>query len=103
MGKDWGYRAVIVGCPMPRRFASHRLLTTLPVALAMAALLVPRLAFSAAAPSPALTFEKDIRAIFKTNCFQCHGEDGVRKAGLDVRLKRFLEKGMGLWYMQLKI
>ena len=41
----------------------------------------------------ALTFEKDIRPILKTHCFQCHGEDGVTKAGLDVRLRRSLEKG----------
>jgi hypothetical protein len=40
-----------------------------------------------------LTFEKDIRPILKTNCFQCHGEDGVTKAGLDVRLARFILKG----------
>jgi hypothetical protein len=40
-----------------------------------------------------LTFEKDIRPILKAHCFQCHGEDGEMKGGLDVRLKRFIEKG----------
>ncbi|MDZ4289130.1 MAG: PSD1 and planctomycete cytochrome C domain-containing protein, partial [Prosthecobacter sp.] len=40
-----------------------------------------------------LTFEKDIRPILKTHCFQCHGEDGHTKGDLDVRLKRFLDKG----------
>jgi len=41
-----------------------------------------------------LLFERDIRPIFKTHCFHCHGEEkGDVKAGLDVRLKRFLEKG----------
>jgi hypothetical protein len=40
-----------------------------------------------------LTFEKDIRPILKTNCFQCHGEDGETKGGLDVRLRRSLAKG----------
>ena len=43
--------------------------------------------------APALTFEKDIRPIFKTHCFQCHGEEGKTKGGLDVRLKRLLMKG----------
>ncbi|MDF1816514.1 MAG: PSD1 and planctomycete cytochrome C domain-containing protein [Verrucomicrobiales bacterium] len=40
-----------------------------------------------------LTFERDIRPILKTHCFHCHGEAGETKAGLDVRLRRFLEKG----------
>lgn len=40
-----------------------------------------------------LTFEKDIRPILKANCFQCHGEDGETKGGLDVRLRRFIVKG----------
>src|SRR4051794_10843654 len=40
-----------------------------------------------------LTFEKDIRPILKTNCFQCHGEDGEKKGDLDVRLARFILKG----------
>lgn len=49
---------------------------------------------SATAPEPsALTFEKDIRPILKTHCFQCHGEAGETESGLDVRLRRFLEKG----------
>lgn len=38
-------------------------------------------------------FEKDVRPILKAHCFHCHGEDGERKAGLDVRLTRFLLKG----------
>jgi mono/diheme cytochrome c family protein len=47
----------------------------------------------AASSAPALTFEKDIRPILKTNCFQCHGEDKELKGKLDVRLRRFLMKG----------
>lgn len=49
-------------------------------------------ASSAAGGSP-LVFEKDIRPIFKTHCFHCHGERGVREGGLDVRLRRFLAAG----------
>lgn len=40
-----------------------------------------------------LTFEKDVRPILKAHCFHCHGEDGEKKGGLDVRLARFLVKG----------
>ncbi|MDB6006051.1 MAG: Planctomycete cytochrome, partial [Prosthecobacter sp.] len=38
-------------------------------------------------------FEKDVRPILKTHCFQCHGEEGEMKGGLDVRLARFILKG----------
>lgn len=47
-------------------------------------------AWAAAAP---VMFEKDVRPILKTHCFQCHGEDGETKGGLDVRLARFILKG----------
>lgn len=40
-----------------------------------------------------LRFEKDVRPILKAHCFHCHGEDGEKKAGLDLRLVRFLLKG----------
>lgn len=49
-----------------------------------------------AAPSASVSapvFEKDVRPILKAHCFHCHGEDGEKKAGLDVRLARFLLKG----------
>jgi Protein of unknown function (DUF1553)/Protein of unknown function (DUF1549)/Planctomycete cytochrome C len=39
------------------------------------------------------TFEEQVRPIFKAYCFECHGEGEKLKGGLDVRLKRFLEKG----------
>ncbi|MFO1485859.1 MAG: PSD1 and planctomycete cytochrome C domain-containing protein [Verrucomicrobiaceae bacterium] len=57
-------------------------------------LLLP-LTFAAALPAAAasLTFEKDVRPILKAHCFQCHGEEGEMKGGLDVRLARFLVKG----------
>ncbi|WP_206291677.1 DUF1549 domain-containing protein [Humisphaera borealis] len=38
-------------------------------------------------------FERDIRPIFKTHCFHCHGEDGQLKAGLDLRLQRLALQG----------
>ncbi|WP_395746015.1 PSD1 and planctomycete cytochrome C domain-containing protein [Prosthecobacter sp.] len=53
------------------------------------------IALSAAFPLHAaeLSFERDVRPILKAHCFQCHGEEGEVKGDLDVRLKRFLEKG----------
>ncbi len=43
--------------------------------------------------APAVSFEKDIRPILKAACFHCHGEEGVKEGGLDVRLSRFLLEG----------
>ena len=47
----------------------------------------------AAGPQPQLTFEKHIRPIFKTYCLDCHGGEGERKGGLDLRLRRFIITG----------
>ena len=33
-----------------------------------------------------LTFERDVRPIFKAQCFHCHGEDDELHGGLDLRL-----------------
>ncbi|MCA9068638.1 MAG: DUF1549 domain-containing protein, partial [Planctomycetaceae bacterium] len=49
-----------------------------------------QLAISMAEP---LTFEKDIRPIFREHCFDCHGATEELKGGLDLRLVRFMEKG----------
>ena len=38
-------------------------------------------------------YERDVRPIFKAHCFHCHGESGVRKGGLDLRLRRLVAKG----------
>ncbi|MDA1015786.1 MAG: DUF1553 domain-containing protein [Planctomycetota bacterium] len=40
-----------------------------------------------------VTFEVDVRPIFKTHCFQCHGEAGEKKGGLDLRLRRLVVAG----------
>ena len=39
------------------------------------------------------TFEKHVRPILKTHCFLCHGEAGVTKGKLDLRLRRWLVRG----------
>jgi cytochrome c553 len=38
-----------------------------------------------------LTFEKDVRPILKTHCTHCHGEEEKPKAGVDLRLRRFMD------------
>ena len=38
-------------------------------------------------------FESQVRPIFKTHCFQCHGEDVKQEAKLDLRLARLIAKG----------
>jgi hypothetical protein len=39
-----------------------------------------------------LTFEHDVRPILKAHCFLCHGEGEQLKGGVDLRLRRFMEK-----------
>jgi mono/diheme cytochrome c family protein len=46
-----------------------------------------------AADAPAPTFESTVRPILKAHCFQCHGVEGEREGGLDLRLKRLMAKG----------
>ncbi len=47
---------------------------------------------SAARAEEPLSFEKDARPIFKAYCLECHGGEAT-KGDLDLRLKRFAEKG----------
>lgn len=47
----------------------------------------------AADPARTLTYERDIRPIFRAHCFDCHGATDELKGGLDLRLVRFLKKG----------
>lgn len=54
---------------------------------------VPALADEAVNPSASVTYEQDVRPILKAHCFQCHGEEGTPKAGLDVRLRRLIAAG----------
>jgi len=61
--------------------------------LALSTVLLGLLPTLASAAAPALTFERDIRGIFKAHCFECHGETGELKGKLDLRLKRFLVAG----------
>lgn len=40
-----------------------------------------------------LTYERDVRPIFKAHCFHCHGEGEELSGGLDLRLRRLIAKG----------
>ena len=40
-----------------------------------------------------LTFERDIRPIFRAHCFDCHGASEVVEGSLDLRLVRFMVAG----------
>ena len=46
-----------------------------------------------ASRSEEIYFEQHIRPILKANCFHCHGEEGKREGGLDLRLQRFMVVG----------
>lgn len=39
-----------------------------------------------------LTFERDVRPILKAHCTHCHGEEEKPKGGIDLRLRRFMDK-----------
>ena len=39
-----------------------------------------------------LTLEHDVRPILKEHCFHCHGEGDKLKGGVDLRLRRFMER-----------
>ena len=44
-------------------------------------------------PASDLTFESDIRPIFRAHCFDCHGATEELKGGLDLRLVRLMSRG----------
>jgi hypothetical protein len=43
--------------------------------------------------APSLSFERDIRPIFREHCIHCHGEEDDPKAGLDLRFVRTMLDG----------
>jgi Protein of unknown function (DUF1549)/Protein of unknown function (DUF1553)/Planctomycete cytochrome C len=48
---------------------------------------------SAALGAPGkVMFEKDVRPILKAHCTHCHGEEEKPEAGLDLRLRRFMDE-----------
>ena len=62
------------------------------VLLVSTAAVLPVAAWERESPGD-LSYEKDVRPIFKANCFHCHGEGEELKGGLDLRLRRFIVKG----------
>ncbi|MFY7878201.1 MAG: c-type cytochrome domain-containing protein, partial [Pirellula sp.] len=48
---------------------------------------------AAGSETQTLTYEKDVRPIFKAMCFHCHGEEPVLAGGLDTRLVRLMLAG----------
>jgi len=57
-------------------------------------LLIPAgITASATAAADTVLYERDVRPIFDAHCFHCHGEAGVKKGGLDLRLQRLVLQG----------
>ncbi len=50
------------------------------------------IAFSVGAADP-LTFERDVRPIFRAHCYDCHGATDEMQGDLDLRLVRFMTAG----------
>ena len=40
------------------------------------------------------TFERDVRPILKAHCTHCHGEEEKLESGVDLRLRRFMDKAL---------
>ena len=64
-----------------------RVLRLLPVAV----VLLPT--HHVVADEQSLTFEKDVRPVFRAHCYDCHGATEEVEGGLDLRLVRFMLKG----------
>src|SRR3954469_7726697 len=79
---------------MPRRAGNfaQRMRQRVPWAASLLAVCV-WLACLSALGAPAPTFEKDIRPILKSHCFDCHGEGEKLRGGLDLRLRALMLKG----------
>src|SRR3954468_15159039 len=77
---------------MMLRHKLHRLFRMLPAtrsSVIFAILVAARLSHAETRP---LTLERDVRPILKQHCFHCHGEGEKLKGGVDLRLRRFMEK-----------
>ena len=61
--------------------------------LTIASIVVVCIGASCTADEKALTFEGDIRPLFRTYCFDCHGVTEKLSGELDLRLVHFMEKG----------
>ena len=61
--------------------------------LTIASIVVVCIGASCTADEKALTFEGDIRPLFRTYCFDCHGVTEKLSGELDLRLVHFIEKG----------
>ena len=70
---------------MPVRFAIRL--------AAVAVLALPVSSPADAAETKPLTFEVDIRPIFRSHCYDCHGSIKEKKGKLDLRLARFMIAG----------
>ena len=58
------------------------------------AVLLSSLAVTARGAESVLTFEKDVRPIVKAHCTHCHGEEEKPEGGVDLRLRRFMDKAL---------
>jgi hypothetical protein len=54
--------------------------------------LLAAIAGMARAAEREVSFEKDVRPILKAHCTHCHGEEEKPKGGVDLRLRRFMDK-----------
>ena len=76
---------MVLGSKVRHRFRMLPPLTFLLLALAFAPV-------ASGAVTRELTFERDVRPILKAHCTHCHGEEEKPKGGVDLRLRRFMDK-----------
>lgn len=62
-------------------------------AVTLLALILCSLSAQFAVADDQMTFENDIRPIFRAHCFDCHGATSELKGGLDLRLVRLMQVG----------